>query len=66
MDVDEGTQFYIPVEPGAHADATNMAVAIRFALSHLPDPMDEPDRMRAAGIGALQGALSAHEQRLVE
>jgi hypothetical protein len=67
VQVDEGTSWYLPVKPGADGDATNMAVAIRFALKHLPAPEDEHrrDPMRAAAIGALQGALSAHDRRLV-
>lgn len=64
MDVDESTKFYVPTRPGSDADATNMAVAIRFALRHLPDPEHESDTMRAAGIGALRGALTAHETRI--
>jgi hypothetical protein len=60
----EGTSFYLPLKPGADGDATNMAIAIRFALAHLPAPEDEPDEMRAAGIGALQGALDAHLRRM--
>lgn len=66
VDVDEGTSWYLPVKPGADADATNMAVAIRFALKHLPAPEVEPDQMRAAGIGALQGALTAHARRMAD
>jgi ssDNA-binding Zn-finger/Zn-ribbon topoisomerase 1 len=61
---DERTKWMIPVSPGPDADATNMAVAINFALRYLPSPEDEPDQMRAAGIGALEGALSAHRRRV--
>jgi hypothetical protein len=64
VSVDEETSWYLPVKQGADGDATNMAVAIRFALRHLPDPWDEPDQMRAAGIGALRGALDAHDRRI--
>jgi hypothetical protein len=66
VDGDERTTWYLPVAPGADADATNMAVAIKFALRHLPEPevAAESDTYLAAGIGALQGAISAHERRI--
>ena len=60
----EGTNFYLPVKPGADGDATNMAVAITFALRILGDPENEPDSKRAAALGGLRGALSAHHARI--
>lgn len=49
----------------AEGDATNMAVAIRLALRFLPRPEEDDDGDRACGTAALQGALSAHERRLL-
>lgn len=46
-------------------DATNMAVAIRLALRFLPKPQHDEDPNRATGTAALQGALMAHERRLL-
>lgn len=63
----EGTSFYVPTgDPGADGDATNMAVAVKFALSVFGRAEDEPEHDRATAIGALEGALSAHQRRLFE
>lgn len=56
--------FYVPVTPGANADATNMAVAINLALRIFGEPENEPDDERAVALGALRGALSAHQRRV--
>jgi len=61
---DEGTPFYLPVKQGADGDAVNMAISIRFALSVLGEPEDEPDPQRATALGALSGALLAHDRRM--
>jgi hypothetical protein len=49
----------------AEADARNMAVAIRLAVRFLPNPEHDEDQDRAVGTAALQGALMAHERRLL-
>jgi hypothetical protein len=58
------TMFYVPVTPGANADAANMAGAITLALRIFGAPENEPDQKRAMAIGALRGALGAHEVRI--
>jgi hypothetical protein len=63
----EDTNFYVPTgDPGADGDSTNMAVAIKFALSVFGRAEDEPNHDRATALGALEGALSAHARRLME
>jgi hypothetical protein len=63
---DERTSFYVPVKAGADGDASNMAIAIKLALHYFPSPENESDPRRAVAIGALQGAISAHERRLAQ
>jgi hypothetical protein len=63
----EGTSHYLPRgSPAASSDATNMAVVIRLALKTFGPPEHEPDAKRAMALGALQGALYAHERRIAE
>jgi hypothetical protein len=62
-DLGEGSHYMIPVEPGAHADASTMAVAIGAALRILEEDRSTP-LQRAAVLGLLSAALNAHRERI--